>query len=96
MNMHFVCMKPTKKIVFHSVGLDINTESLSIYSPSDSSSDVSKSLEFDEKRGFVILTMNHECVQNGEYTLKIDYSGTILPVLYGFYRSTYVINGETK
>lgn len=97
MKMTVECLKPTNKIIFHSVDLKIDPNSLAIMSEQDNSGiDVQKSLQFDDRREFVIVTTTRNCMPGAKYTLHMDFNGTILTVLYGFYRSTYRINGQTK
>lgn len=97
MKMTIHCKKATNKIVFHSEGLHIDADSLEISSLQDTNAlGVLKSLEVDERREFVTVTTNRNLVPGANYTLHMDFTGTILTVLYGFYRSTYTINGVTK
>lgn len=94
-DMHFTCSKPTDKIVFHAADMKIDVNSLTIYSSSENAINVSKSIEIDEKREFVIVTMNKQCAQGASYVLSMNYDGQVLPTLYGFYRSSYVnLNGD--
>lgn len=98
MKMTVTCVKPTNKITFHAVDLDIDEDSLAITSTSSDNGQIGvvKSLGSDLRREFVIVTTTQKCVAGANYTLHMDFTGTILTVLFGFYRSTYRINGETK
>lgn len=96
MKMTVHCNNATNKITFHSVDLIIDANSLAITSDQDGDIGVLKSLQFDARREFVIVTLSRKCVPGADYTLHMDFTGTILTVLYGFYRSTYRINGQTK
>ena len=88
--MHFTCMKPTDKIVFHAADMEIQANTFAISSTTDSSISVMKSFEYDTRREFVTITMNKECIRNAQYILSMKYDGRILPTLYGFYRSSYL------
>ncbi len=94
MNMHFICVKPTRKVVFHSLDLTIDESKLAISSTTDLSVSLSKQIEYDQKREFTTLYLNGDCVANAKYTLKIEYTGLISTNLYGFYRSSYVENNK--
>lgn len=90
MHMHFTCRKPTTKIIFHSLELVIDQNALQLTSNDDNGIGLVGDLEFDQRREFVIVTMNRECKMGSSYVLKIEFTGIILPVLYGFYRSSYL------
>jgi aminopeptidase N len=96
--IHFTCMDPTDRIVFHSIGSTLNAESLMLESKSDTTDlKVIKSIEYDLVRSFVIIKMSGECQKGSNYTLSFDYGGKILEALYGFYRSSYKdTNGNVK
>lgn len=89
-DMHFTCVKSTNKIIFHAADMKIIESSLTIRSSTDPSMTVSKSIETDKLREFVIVTMSKQCVQGVGYTLSMTYDGNLLPALYGFYRSSYI------
>lgn len=94
-NMSFICNEPTNKIVFHSIELEIDTNSLVIESSVDTTITISQTLEFDYRRNFVIVTMNRLCLEGQLYSLKLKYMGVLLTSLYGFYRSSYLdTNGK--
>jgi hypothetical protein len=92
MNMHFICIKPTRKVIFHSLDLTIDESKLVISSTTDSSIGLSKQVEYDIKREFAIIHLNSDCVKNGKYVLNIVYTGLISSNLFGFYRSSYIEN----
>lgn len=94
--MTIECIKATNKIIFHSNGLNINVDTLSITSTQDNGITVAKSFQYDSLRHFVTLTTNRNCQPGANYILHIDFNGSITPLLYGFYRSTYKINGVEK
>jgi hypothetical protein len=87
--IHFTCKKPTNLIVFHSIGHDIDLAAFVINSATDAGIDVIRALEKDEKRDFVTITITRDCRAGADYELTIKFTGVILDVLYGFYRSTY-------
>lgn len=90
MNMHLLCYKATKKIVFHSAGLKINEDTLMLSSATDGTITFSKKLEYDNLREFVIVNLDRNCVEGSTYELKMDYTGIIVTELFGFYRSSYL------
>jgi hypothetical protein len=96
--IHFTCVKPTNRIVFHSIGHDIDLAALAISSTGDAGINVIREpLEVDSRRDFVTVLMTRECRAAATYQLTIKYTGVILDVLYGFYRSTYKDElGDTK
>lgn len=96
MKMHFRCIQPTNVIVFHAIELAIDLDLLDIYSDDDPDIKVFHSIDYDKIRSFVTVTMTRECKRNVEYVLHIEYTGSILPVLYGFYTSSYKDGNQTK
>jgi hypothetical protein len=96
MNMHFTCVKPTRKVVFHIKDLFIDESKLELTKDNTEQISFVKKLEYDDLREFAILNLPSECVQNANYKLKIVYTGLIGANLYGFYRSSYVENGVTQ
>lgn len=89
----FTCIEPTRRIVFHADHIQI----VSIFLRSFSSDhqpfdDLHEPLshEIDEVRTFAIVQMNHECVEHFNYSLSINYTGSINEELEGFYRSSYL------
>ena len=93
MNMHFTCVKPTRKVVFHIKDLFIDESKLELVKDNTESISFVNKLEYDDVREFAILYLSSECVQNARYRLKIVYTGLIGANLYGFYRSSYLENG---
>jgi len=96
MNMHFTCVKPTNKVVFHVKDLFIDESKLELIKNNIQVPSIVKKLEYDDVREFAILNLPSDCEQNANYTLKIVYTGLIGTNLYGFYRSSYVENGVTQ
>jgi aminopeptidase 2 len=88
--IHFTCKTPTNRIVLNSLELDLNSESLSLNSETDQSGiRVLKRIEYDQVRQFAMFDMSRDCQKGANYTLSIRYTGKILDVLYGFYKSSY-------
>ncbi len=96
MTMNFKCVNPTNKIVFHARDLNIDAENLILSSVTDKSVPVlNKSISYDNVTHFVIINLDKDCASNSDYKLVVPYSGNIISNLYGFYRGSYVYNGET-
>jgi hypothetical protein len=85
--MHFICAKPTNKIIFHSVNLKINNASLSSSDDKDIKLEESH-IEVKQKE-YVVFKLNRDCKPNVLYTIAVSFNGQIANVLYGFYRSSY-------
>ncbi len=108
LNLSFTCVSPTKKIVLHSKDLKINGHKLhQIKSVSDfyqlnraneenDEITLDKTIQYDNERDFLIFDSNRPCQANVNYLLELNFTGTILETLYGFYRSSYKdSNGST-
>lgn len=67
----------------------IYTQSLAIHSSADPTMSVARSIEIDDKREFVTMTMSKPCVQDVEYKLSLNYDGKLLFQYNGFYRTSY-------
>ena len=89
--IHFTCVEPTKQIIFHSVNLNLDADSLRLTSTSGSNDViVEKKIKYDSVRDFSIVSMSKECAKNAEYSLHLKYTGQISTSLFGFYRSSYI------
>ena len=85
--MHLTCNIPTKQIIFHGVGLNVDTNSLLLESVDDIT--VDRNIKYDSVREYFIVDMNKECKRDLSYSLSFKFSGIIDTVLLGFYRSSY-------
>lgn len=103
LNLSFICLNPTNTIVLHSVDLEIFSSrlyELNIFDqdsiinvPKIKSNDIPIRLinttAYDYDREFVIFYLNRKCEKDKNYVLELNFTGTILENLYGFYRSSY-------
>ena len=87
--IHFQCVNPTKRIVFHSVDLKFKKIELTAYDDFGIEL-VNRSAEDDFVRSFTIVTLNRECQKDMNYSLNINYTGHLADDLSGFYKSSYV------
>ncbi|XP_076290084.1 aminopeptidase N isoform X2 [Lasioglossum baleicum] len=95
----FEIIKPTSTIVFHNDGLTIQEEKSKLYRQADGETNliaipITGHLQ-EEKRQFHILKLS-EKLTPGIYVLELDFDGEARDDVFGFYRSSYVRNGETK
>ena len=92
--MHFECQNSTKQIVFHSdnsvLKLDASSLRIETDDRSNQLSAASKNIRYDSIREFVTIDMNRECKKGQKFSLELKYTGKIMNVLYGFYKSSYV------
>ena len=96
MKMHLTCVQPTNQIIFHMVDFDVDETSLQIESVDDSGIKLQGKYEIDEAREFFKMNFTKQFIANKNYTFTIKYEGPLRTELYGFYRSSYVSNGERK
>lgn len=85
--MHFRCVKPTDKIIFHQKDLNLTHKNLSSYN--DPELEINSEFKFDYDKDFVTLNFNKNCKKDANYTLGIKFDGVLLDKLYGFYRSSF-------
>jgi len=94
--IHMTCVSPTKKIVFHGLGLDIDGSNLQLtLSGNESDIGFDSNLVYDEQKQWFTVNLNGSLEAGSEYVLEIPYTGVINKVLSGFYRGSYVENGTT-
>ncbi len=94
--IHMTCVSPTKKIVFHGLGLDINGSNLRLtLSGNESDIGFDSNLVYDEQNQWFTVNLNGSLEAGSEYVLEIPYTGVINKFLSGFYRGSYVENGTT-
>lgn len=87
--MHFICVNPTNKVMFHQK--ELNLTFISLTSQDDPDLKITNpNFEFDTKKDFVTGYFNQECKRNAVYALKVKFEGIILDKLYGFYRSSFL------
>ena len=92
-NISFVCLNQTDKIVIHSKDLTIIETKL--FKNNTNEVFISKNLKYDEVREFLTIEMNAKCERNVNYTLHMTYIGIISDSLAGFYRSSYTNSNKT-
>ena len=90
MKINFDCLKPTKKIVFHSNELDIDESKLNLMSSGEPMNLNIINTEYDPITEFYTVNLNDNCLQSNKYTLLIEYTGPIREELEGFYLSSYL------
>ena len=90
MKINFDCLKPTKKIVFHSNELDIDESKLNLMSSGEPMNLNIINTEYDPITEFYTVNLNDNCLQSKNYTLLIEYKGSLRTELNGFYRSSYL------
>lgn len=96
MNMHLLCKRPARRILFHGNDIKIDESKIEISSVNDMSNRVSKELYYNKKTELYIAKLNAACIPGEKYILKVVYSGNLNQLLRGFYRSSYVDkNGVT-
>jgi hypothetical protein len=96
MVMYFTCLKPTKKVTFHSK--ELNLTFVEFRSFNHDGINMSNVFDYDIETGkdFVIGNLNNDCKPNATYSLKLSFSGKILDKLSGFYKSSYQDINNTK
>lgn len=87
--IYFTCLKPTKRVVFHSKELQLELISFESFNHANTIK-MNKRFDFDLPKDLVIGTLNAECKTNGTYLLKLKFNGKISDKLYGFYISSYL------
>ena len=55
-----------------------------------------KNVEYDNLRQYIKISTNAALTPRTEYVLKLDYDGTLLHPLKGFYRSDYMYQGNKR
>ena len=90
MKMHFKCVEPTNKLIFHSNGLNFHTDSIELESndPTEQIT-INKRFKIDAIRIFVIFDLSKECTKDVDYTFRVKYDSEISRNLYGFYLSSF-------
>ena len=97
MKMNFICVNPTKKIVFHKSELNINETKLKLTLSNGQASLAIQNTQYDSIAEIYTINLNGDCTQNTEYSLSIEFIGTLRSELNGFYRSSYIDkNGHIK
>lgn len=86
-SINFTCAEPTRKIIFHAIDLDLDTDTFTIESTDDN--EIEKMFTEDKITNFIELNLKKECQKGSDYVLKMNYTGSIIKNLYGFYRSSY-------
>ncbi len=96
--MHLRCDIPTKKVTFHSVGLELDPQSL-LFVSENNQTDIraDKFLVYDKSREYFTVELSKDCVNQTNYVFSVKFKGGIESSLFGFYRSSYKNpQGETR
>ena len=88
MTMHFECLVPTNKIVFHASEMNIDESALKVTQGASVLNILST--EYDEEREFYTVNLKEDCIAKSSYSLYIKYSAAINSGLEGFYISSYL------
>ncbi|XP_016914829.2 aminopeptidase N-like [Apis cerana] len=89
-------LEPTNTVVVHSDGLRVMGEDVNLYrATNDSFFEPILCQYHDAERQFYIIKVEGT-LEPGEYVLRIRFEGEIRDDVFGFYRSFYVENNETK
>ncbi len=83
-------LKSQKKIVLHSVDLEIKSVSIII-----GKKVMDAAVKHDTLNEVIICNFKEE-IKKGQAQLQINFAGKLSDSLAGFYKSTYVENGKTK
>ena len=85
-NIHFNCVRPTDKIIFHIN--DLRIKNLVLKNTNGDAQ--AQSIKFDKMKHFVIVEVKKKCLAGQNYSIEIDYEGKISDNLSGFYKSSYL------
>ena len=88
MTMHFECLEPTNKIVFHASEMNIDEGALKVTQGASVLNILTT--EYDEEREFYTVNLKENCIAKSSYSLYIKYSAAINSCLEGFYISSYL------
>ena len=72
----------------HAVGLNIEDDKISVREEGGSSINIT-SIEYDEKRQFLIINLNEHLKAGKNYILNINYTGQITSDIRGIFWSSY-------
>lgn len=92
-------LEPTNTVVVHTDGLRITEEDVNLYRATNDSSTFFEPIlcqYHDPERQFYIVKVEETLEPGVEYVLRIRFEGEIRDDVFGFYRSFYVENNETK
>jgi hypothetical protein len=101
-NISFICLNETNKIILHAKNLFILSTKLfeinNSYFNGISYNEIfiNDDIFYDDIREFAIITLNKDCVKGNNYILSINYTGIISDSLAGFYRSSYLDSNKKK
>ena len=87
--------KEVKQITLHSKDIDIETAYLSNITGNKDAKQFTSKITYDTKSETATLTFKDK-VKAGNYNLTLSFKGIINEGLRGFYRSKYILDGETK
>lgn len=87
--IYFKCKNPARKIVFHSKELELNSIALVLNNKNQDTVELDENSETDKEKDFVIIKLTKDCTLNQDYILMINYSGSMMDKLNGFYVNSY-------
>ena len=82
------CHEGAGNITMHAVGLNIEDDKISVREEGGSSINIT-SIEYDEKRQFLIINLNEHLKAGKNYILNINYTGQITSDIRGIFWSSY-------
>ena len=96
MVMHLKCITDTNKIVFHAVDLVIDKEKMTLTKEDGLLVPFNKDIEYDVERQYYTVDVSKQPLEDTLiYIFTVPFKGKISTNLYGFYRSSYEVNGKT-
>ena len=87
-NISFVCLNPTNRIVLNVKDLLILNETIDIHSQNETVF-FNKNWLYDNQAETMTIFLYRYCQKNVCYSLAIEFSGNISENIAGFYRSSY-------
>ncbi|EGG19201.1 hypothetical protein DFA_02449 [Cavenderia fasciculata] len=86
--------RATNKIILHAIEIDVKDALIKQQSVTHEEKAIK--VEYDTKDEVAIITFAKELVVGSVATLVINFSGMLNDKLKGFYRSPYIVSGETR
>ena len=89
--MYINCIEDTNDLIFHINKLVINNATLSVKSLTDSSFTEIRGFNWrnDFEREFFVAALPQKLKANNNYTVFVQYTGSLADDIVGFYRSSY-------
>ena len=93
--MHLECVANTKKIQFHALELIITESKVMVNTTDGNELKLRSDFEYDKETEIFTINLEAELLAGSNYTVTVPYVAELGTNLYGFYRSSYVTNGQT-